>query len=74
VAPECLSSCGATEAFYFTVEAISDVLISGISFEHYVGVGNVAIYTAPGGYSDKYSTAAAWNNVFSASYNVDGSE
>jgi hypothetical protein len=45
--------------------------MSGISFEMTSGVGDVAIYTAPGGYSDKYYNAAAWNKVFSGSYNVN---
>jgi hypothetical protein len=74
VAKKCSTSCGVPKAFYFTVEAISNILISGVSFRQYNGVGDVTIYTAAGGYDDKRTNSSAWNNVFSDSYNVNGSE
>lgn len=55
----------------FDVEAISDITLTSLEFKLYNGTNDITVYTASGGFSDKQNSAAAWTEIFRASFETE---
>ncbi|KAL7483314.1 hypothetical protein ACHAW6_008965 [Cyclotella cf. meneghiniana] len=68
--PDC-SICSLPYGIMFDVEAISDITLTSLEFKLYNGTNDITVYTASGGFSDKQNSAAAWTEIFRASFETE---
>ncbi|KAL3790457.1 hypothetical protein ACHAWO_007147 [Cyclotella atomus] len=64
----CTSGCSIPYTFMIDVQAITDIRISSLTIVLYSGTSNVKVYTATGGYADKYTSSSSWTEIFTSSY------